>query len=130
MGISRVGDDLGDADLALGLVGSILQNGGRGEALVRHIIAHPAEDIRSVGGGIDARNIEFRESFHEAENRLKLGLESGHFRIAEFEAGEIGDVADIDVAVRHGRSVLKRRGFSKCQVRGMKMRLDKNLKSF
>lgn len=60
MGTSRVGDDFGDADLALGLVGSILQNGSSRETLVRHIIAHPAEHIRSMGGGIDAGNIEFR----------------------------------------------------------------------
>jgi hypothetical protein len=43
-------------------------------------------------------------------------LKDRHLLIAQFETGEIGDVADIDVALRHARSVWKRAPLSKCQV--------------
>jgi hypothetical protein len=115
-----VGDHFGDADLALGLIRGILEHGFDGQAGVRDVITHAAEDMGGVGAGVDAGDVEFRERFDVAEDRFQLGLEGGDFRIGEFEAGKIGDVTDIDVAVRHGRSVWKRRGFSKCQVRGMK----------
>jgi hypothetical protein len=64
---SRIGDDFGDADLALGLVRGVLEDGLHGEALVRGVIAHAAKDR---GAGINAGDVEFRERFHVTENRF------------------------------------------------------------
>jgi hypothetical protein len=104
---SRVGDDFGDADLALGLVGRVLEHRGLGEAFVRRVIAHFPENGTGVGGRLDAGNVEFRERFDVAQDGFELRLERGHLFVGEFEAGEIGDVANVDVAVRHGRERLE-----------------------
>jgi hypothetical protein len=69
-----------------------------------------------VGGGLDAGDVQFRKRLGVMQNGLQLRLKGRHLVIAQFETGEIGDVADIDVAVRHGWNVGKRRLFSKCQV--------------
>ena len=105
---SRVGDDFGDADLALGLVGCVLEHRGLGQAFVRRVIAHFPESSTRVGGRLDAGNVEFRQGFDLAQDGFELRLESGDLFVGEFEAGEIGDVADVDVAVRHGRERLER----------------------
>jgi hypothetical protein len=104
---SGVRDDFGDADLALGLVGRVLEHRGLGEAFVRRVIAHFPENGTRVGVRLDAGNVEFRERFDVAQDGFELGLESGELFVGEFEAGEIGDVADVDVAVRHGRERLE-----------------------
>ena len=100
---SRVGDDLGHADLALSLVGRVLEDGFGRQAGVRVVLAHFSKHRAGVGGGFDAGDVELRQRLDMAEDRLELRLESGDLFIGQFEAGEIGDVADIDVAVRHGR---------------------------
>jgi hypothetical protein len=64
--------------------------------------------VGGVGGGIDPGNVEFRESVHVAEDGFELRLKFCDLSIGEFEAGEIGDVADIDRTVRHGHERLEK----------------------
>jgi hypothetical protein len=104
---SGVSDDFGDADLALGLIGRVLEHRGLREALVRRVIAHFPENGTGVCGRLDAGNVEFRQGFDLTQDGFELGLESGDLFVGEFEAGEIGDVANVDVAVRHGRERLE-----------------------
>jgi hypothetical protein len=122
---SGVGDDFGDADLALGLIGRVLQDGLRRQARVRDVLTHAAENGYRVGGGIDSLDVELGQGLDVLEDGFQLWLEQGDFLVGEFEAGEIGDIADVDVTVRHGRSVVKWRLVSKCQVARMK-----NFKNF
>jgi len=98
---SGIRHDFGHANLTLGLIRGVLQDCGRRQALVGNIGTHPVKHRSGVGGGIDAIDIESRERLGVFENRLKLGLEDGHLFIAELKAGEIGNITDVDVAVRH-----------------------------
>jgi len=102
MGGSGVGDDFGNADLALGLVRGVEQHGGGAQAGVRGVVAHFSKNFGGVRGGVDAGNFEFRKGFDVIDDCFELRLEGGDFIVGEFEAGEVGDVADVDVALRHG----------------------------
>ena len=103
----RVGDDFRHADLALGLVGGVLEDCFRCQAGVGDIVTHPAENGGGVGGFIDPGDVELRERLHVAEDGFELRLEFCDLGLREFEAGEIRDVADIDGTVRHGRERLE-----------------------
>jgi hypothetical protein len=101
-GALRVGDDFGDTDLALGLIRRVQENGGGAEAGVWRVVAHFSENLGGVCGGVDAGDFEFRKGLDVVDDGFELWLEGCDFLVGEFEAGEIGDVADVDVAVRHG----------------------------
>ena len=82
------------------------------------VIAHPVKYGRGVGRGFDAGDVQLRERLGVQQDRLKLGLESCDLLVGQFKAGEIRNVADIDVTVRHGRKVGNQEAISKCQVAG------------
>jgi len=129
-GGSGVGDDFGDAELALGLVGRVGEEGGGSEAVSRGVIAHGAEDGGGVGGGLDAGNVERGEGLDMAEDGIELALECGDLRIGEVEAGEICDVADVDVGLRHGWRLGNGGGGAKFQLREIGQGILKKLRSF
>ena len=110
----RVGDDFGDPDLALGLVGGVGEHGFRREAFARLVLAHHVIDGRGVGGGLDAGDVEGGEGFGMAEDGLELPLENGAFFLIQFEPGQAGDIADVNVLRGHrGRIGEERRGGGK-----------------
>lgn len=94
------------------------ESGGR-EAVSRDVIAHGAEDRGGVGGGLDAGNVERGKGLDMAEDGIELALKGGDLRIGEVEAGEIGDVADVDVGLRHEWSLGDGGGGAKFQLREM-----------
>ena len=85
---------------------------------MRDVRAHAVEGGGWMGGGFDAGDIEFRQGFGVAEDGFELGLEGGHFLRGEFEAGEVGNIADVNLPVRHGRRIGKAWRVSKCEVGG------------
>ena len=99
--MSGVGDDFGDPDLALGLVGGVGEDGFRRDAFARLVLAHHVIDGRGVGGGLDAGDIERREGFGVTEDCLELPLENGAFSFSQFEPGQAGDMVDINVLGGH-----------------------------
>ncbi len=84
----------------------------------RDIVAHPPENRRGMGGGLNAGDVQPRQRLGVPQNGLQLRLENRHLVVTQFKAREIGDIADIDVAVGHGRNVGKQAPVSKCQVAG------------
>ena len=56
--------------MPLGMVGGVLQHGGRREALMGKVGPHPVEDGHRVGGGFDAGDIQFGKRLGVAEDRL------------------------------------------------------------
>ncbi len=113
---SRVGDDFRNTDLALSLIRGVLQQCLLRQAMVRDVIAHPTEDGCRVGGWLDATDIELGQFGDIVQNRFQLGLEHGDFGIGQFQPGEVGDIADINVILRHARTIRKSRRISKPQV--------------
>ena len=112
--MSGVGDDFWDADLALGLIGGVGEDGFGGDAVARLVLAHDVIDGRGVGGGLDAGDIEGGEGFSVAEDGLELPLENGAFFLIQFEPGQAGDIADINVLRGHrGRIGEERSGGGK-----------------
>lgn len=99
---SRVGDDLRHADLVLGLVGGVGEDGFAREAVAGSVLAHHVVDRGGVGSGLDAADIERGERFDMAEDGFELLLENGALLLAEFESCESGDVADVDGVMGHG----------------------------
>lgn len=65
------------------------------EAVARRVVAQG----RLFGGGHgrgDGRRVHGLEFADEAEDVVELGLEGGGFRVEEGDAGEGGDVADVE----------------------------------
>ena len=69
---------------------------------MRRIFAHLTEDCAGMCAEINSGKVDFRQSLDVAEDGFELVLEGGDFLGTEFKAGEIGDVTDVDVAVRYG----------------------------
>lgn len=118
MGRSGIGDDFRHPDLVLGLVRGVLHQPGGGKARMWLVIPHPSEHLCGVCRGLDPGNVDLREGFHMAQNGIELALEYGNLLIAQRKAGEVGNIADINMRLRHARSIRHPPGISKREFAG------------
>ena len=85
----------------LSLIGGVLKDGCLGKAGAGDVFAHHVVDRDGVGGRLDAFDVEAAEALGVAENGVQLRLEGRAFLVAQFEPGEAGDVADVDMFGGH-----------------------------
>ena len=95
------------------MVGSILDQCGGREAGADDIVPHRCGKSNGVGRGFDAADIEFGKFVDVADDFIKLGGIGSDFDLGEFEASQASDAMDIDVWVRHAKTLEGKVGSAK-----------------
>ena len=90
------------------MVRGILKKALGREALNRDVFAHFVRKIVGMGGWLDAFDVDFGKFFDVRHDVLKLPAKTGDFFFAQIDASEVGDIADIDVGISHGRRMYRR----------------------
>lgn len=89
-------EDFGDHDEAVGLVRGVGEGGFFVEAFFGLVGAEDVVDGVGVGSGVDAGDVELGELVDVFENLAELTFKLGFFFRREVDAGEVGDVVDVE----------------------------------
>ena len=89
------GEDGADAELFAVAIGGVGDDISEGQGIGGLVGAHDIGEGQDAGGGIDMRCVDFFELLEVGEDLGDLALIEGDIGIAQFEAGEIGDGADV-----------------------------------
>ena len=91
-------DDLGDEKLAGFFAGGVGDDGFVVETVARFVGAEDIFHGDSMGGCLDAGNIDFLEFVDVREDIVELALKSGAFGFGEVKPREVRDVGDVHLA--------------------------------
>ena len=99
-------DDFRDGDHVVALGRSVAEGVGDGEAGLRDVGLPDVEDGRGVGGGFDAGDVDFRQLLDVVQDVAELLRKFRFLFGREREAGELGDVVDVELG-RGGHGYLR-----------------------